>query len=369
MAIATLPPAVDLAPETKKAVIDGVKQALAALQGAGQLDGAITYQALISAPAALAAFIESFRTHRETTDRIVRPQSGEGPVRVDDQMLVCGVSLAQIEHLLVRTCAKKALIHDHPPETVMETVTKTSFLFFKKTEQVAVQRAADPVEDRKIRELLRFMAFGWQLPLLAAYDGLTYQQVAELEEGLLALTTSQAIAAIADLDPLVIRKARQTTGAEFADVLASRPEALPGIAAWSHDLYGFYRTLLGDHAWRFFARDSDFFNIVTALDKNTARVVGDVLCYIAGENLQELERLNIDKTEVLVGALKGAFGKALPQVLSRPAFAKDFLRKTVDNLLHLNQEKDKLKVSVGLTCKALVPTVTEWLAKQPATPR
>jgi len=36
----------------------------------------------------------------------------------------------------------------------------------------------------------------------------------------------------------------------------------------------------------------------------------------------------------------------------------------VDNLLHMSQEKDKLMTSFGLTCKAMVPTVTEWLAKQ-----
>ncbi len=364
MAATALPPSADLDAGTKRAVIEGVKQALAALQTAGQMDHAIAYQSLIAQPAALAAFIKAFIAHRETTDAIVRPKAGGGPVRSDDEPLICGVSLNQIQHLLVRTCAKKALSHDHPPETVMETVTKTSFLFFKKTEQVAVQRAADPTEERKLREILRYMAFGWQLPLLDAYDRLTYQQIIELDIGFLALTTPKAIAAVAGFDPLIIRKARQTSGAEFAHVLNQRPEALPGIAAWSGDQYTFYRTLLGESAWRFFARDSDFFNLVTALDKNTAQVLGDVLCTVAAENLQELQRLNIDKTEILVEGLRQAFGDRLPQILSIPAFAKDILRKTVDNLIHLSQDKDKLKVSVGLTCKAMVPTVIQWLSKQ-----
>jgi hypothetical protein len=62
--------------------------------------------------------------------------------------------------------------------------------------------------------------------------------------------------------------------------------------------------------------------------------------------------------------LRSAFGNRLPQVLGHPNFAKDILRKVVDNMLHMTQEKDKLMVSFALTCKAMVPTVNEWLSKQ-----
>jgi hypothetical protein len=36
----------------------------------------------------------------------------------------------------------------------------------------------------------------------------------------------------------------------------------------------------------------------------------------------------------------------------------------IDNLLHMNQEKDKLMLAFGLSIKALVPAVDEWLAKR-----
>jgi deoxyxylulose-5-phosphate synthase len=105
--------------------------------------------------------------------------------------------------------------------------------------------------------------------------------------------------------------------------------------------------------------------VVAALDKPVAKVYGDVLAFISSESLAEIQRLNIDKSEVLVTSLRGAFGDRLPMVLGHPAFAKDILRKVVDNMLHMNQEKDKLMASFALTCKAMVPTVNEWLAKQP----
>ena len=367
MAVATLPPPVDIDNDTKRAIIDGVKRVMAVFQHSGLLADDVAYQHLIADPALLTAFVRAFQEHRDLVDDIDRPREGDAPVRDDDQMLVCGVSLNQIQQLLVRTCAKKVFENDRSVETVTETVTKKSFLFFHKTEQVEVQRAAnDPVEERKIREISRYVAFAWQLPLLDAYRHcLTYQQIMEIGDDLLALQSVEDIAALAEFEPAVLKKVKHATGADFADILAHRPQAIGGIAVWNRDMYEFYRKMLGDKAWTFFARDRAFFNVVAALDKTTARVLGDVLCSIAAVNLEEFQRLNIDKCEVLVMSLKGAFGNKLPLLLGIPTFGKEILRKVVDNLLHMSQEKDKLLAAYALTCKSMVPGVLEWLAKQP----
>ncbi len=365
MAIATLPPPVDIDNDTKKAIIEGLKRVLSVFQDQGFLDSAVAYQDLIAEPHVLIEFIQAFFAHRAVVDDVVRGRD-DAPVRDDDQPLTCGVSINQVQQLLVRTCAKKVFEHDKPVETVTETVTKTSFLFFKKTEHVEVLRAAnDPVEERKVREITRYTAFGWQLPLLEAYRHcLTYQQIMEIAEDLVALTTEDNIIAVGQFDPAVLKKVKQVTGADFPVILAHRPQAIAGIAVWSRDMYEFYRRLLGEAAWEFFARETAFFNVVAALDKATAKVFGDVLCYIAGENLQEFQRINIDKSEVLVMSLRAAFGDKLPLLLSVPSFGKDILRKVVDNILHTNQEKDKLIISFGITCKAMAPSVLDWLARQ-----
>lgn len=362
----TLPPPVDIDNDTKKAIIDGLKKVLARLQQQGAVEAGLAYQQLIGDPGHLQRFIEAFAANREACDDIVQAKGG-GAVRDDDQMLVCNVSLNQIQQLLVVTCAKKVFEAEKTVQTVTETVTKTSlFGLIKKTEQVEVQKVGtDPVEERKLRELARALAFAWQLPLIPAYrEHLTYQQVMEIGEDLVALRTPQAVATIGQFPPDMLRKAKAATGADFADVLAHQPQAVAGIAVWNRDMYEFFRKMLGDHAWAFFAREPEFFNVVAALDKTQARIYGDVLCYIASANLEEVQRLNLDKAEVLVSSLKSAFGSKLPLVLSRPAFAKDILRKTVDNMIHMNQEKDKLMASFALTCKAMVPSVMDWLSKQ-----
>lgn len=367
MSAITLPPPVDIDGTTKKAIIDGLKRVLARFQQAGLVDPGLSYQDLIAHPQPLEHFIAVFAEHRAECDDIVAAKGGK-PVRDDDQILICNVSLNQIQQLLVRTCAKKVFEAEKTPQTVTETVTKKAlFGLIKKTEQVEVTRvASDPVEERKVRELMRYIAFGWQLPLLEAYrQHLHYQQVMVIEEDILALRSAEAVATVGTFTPEVLTKVKAAAGPDFVDILLNRPQAIAGVAVWNREMYEFYRKLLDDHAWDFFARDKAFFNVVAALDKANAKVYGEVLCYIAAENLEEIQRLNIDKAEVLVTSLRQAFGNKAPMVLGHPNLGKDILRKVVDNLLHMSQEKNKLMTSFALTCKAMVPSVMEWLAKQP----
>ncbi|TAN64437.1 MAG: hypothetical protein EPN20_08335 [Magnetospirillum sp.] len=363
MAVPTLPPPVEIDTDTKKAVIDGLKKVLAAFQQAGLVDGTTTYQQIISDPQVLQSFIETFQAKRDLVDDIVRPKSGKEPVRDEATPLVCGVSLAQIQQLLVRTCAKKVFEADKAMETVTETVTKKSmFGLIKKTEQVE-RLSVDPVEERKVRELTRYIAFGWQLPLLDAYRSLlSYPQIMEIGEDIVALQSVANIEAVSKFEPGQLKKVKAAVGADFGAILADRPQAINGISVWNREMYEFYRKALGDKAWTFFARDSAFFNVCAALDKPVAKIFGDMLCYIAAENLTEIQRLNIDKVEVMVNALTTAFGSRLPHILVIPSFGKDILRKVVDNLIHMQQEKDKLMTSFALSFKAMVPAVDEWMA-------
>lgn len=363
MATPTLPPPVDLSPETKKAVIDGLKKAIEIFQAKGVLDKTVTYAQVIHEPKVLYSFIQTFREHRDLIDSVVQ-SSNKKPVRDEVTQLVCGVTLEQVQQLLVKTCAKFYFDQDRAePETVMRTVTTKRFLFFSKTEQVE-SKAGPTADDRRNREILRFLAFDWQLPLLPAFKDMIYQQVAELGDDMVALNSIENIEAVAQTDPAVIKKARGTAGPDFTLIIAERPQAIPGVAAWNRDMYTFYRSTLGHKAFDFFARDKYFFNVAAELDKPMARAYGDVLCFIHADNLMEMQRLNIDKTEVLIEGLRLALGGVLPQVLSLPNFAKDVLRRLVESLLHMTQEKDQMLVATELTCKAIAPQIMEWLSKQ-----
>lgn len=366
MSIAILPPPVDLSVDTKKAVIDGLKKVIESFQAKGVLDKAISYADIIHEPEILHGFIQTYRKNRELVDDLVIGPDKK-PVRDERVPLVCGVTLEQVQQLLVKTCAKFYFEKERgEEETIVETVTTKRFLFFKKTEQVE-RKAGPTADDRKNREILRYLAFDWQLPLLQALnEDLIYQQVAELGDDLVALKSPEAVRAIAEVDPPTIKKAKQVAGQDFVNILVERPSAVVGVAAWSRDLYVFYRGILGSKAFDFFNREKHFFNVVASLDKPLARVYGDVLCYIAAENLLEMQRLNIDKAGVLIEALRASLGENIQPVMSIPNFSKDILRRLVESLLHMGQEKDQLLVSTTLTCKAIAPQILDWLAKQKA---
>ncbi len=367
MPLPALPPPVELGVDTKKAVIDGLKKVIERLQEKGALDKNVVYQDVIHDPEVLFKFIQTYRANREMVDDIVIG-ADKKPVRDERVPLVCGVTLEQVQQLLVKTCAKFFFEKERgEEETVVETVTTKRFLFFTKTEQVE-RKAGPTADDRKNREILRYLAFDWQLPLLGALkDELIYQQVAELGDDMVCLRSVDAVKTIGELDPVVIRKAKQVAGQDFSNVVHDRPRAIPGIAAWSRDMYVFYRSILGTRAFDFFSREKHFFNVVAELDKPMARVYGDVLVYIAAENLQEMQRLNIDKAGVLIEGLKASLGDAIQPVLSQPNFSKDVLRKLVESLVHMSQEKDQMLVSTTLTCKAIAPQILEWLSKQQKT--
>lgn len=363
MALPTLPPPVELSPETKKAVIDGLKKVIEIFQAKGALDKSVTYSQVIHEPDVLYNFIQVFRAKREMVDAVV-VGADKKPVRDEVTPLACGVTLEQVQQLLVKTCAKFFFDKDKSePETVLETVTTKRFLFFTKTEQVE-RKAGPSADDRKHREILRYLAFDWQLPLLPAMKELMYLQVAELGDDMLALSRPEHVEVVTQLDPSVIKKAKATAGPDFTNILAERPQAIPGVGAWNRDMYVFYRSVLGPKAFDFFARDKHFFNVAAELDKPMARAYGETLCWLHADNLMEMQRLNIDKTEVLIEALRQSLGDLLPQVLSQPNFAKDILRRLVESLLHMTQEKDQMLVAASLTCKAIAPQILDWLGKQ-----
>lgn len=352
--------------ETKRAIIDGVKRSMEALQGAGFLPEGVTYQDLIHDPEILYGFIQSFKTHPEILESIAADADGR-PVSQPEDVLSCGITLAQVQQLLVKTCARYFLeqaTKDVEESTVTETRTTTRFLIFKKTEQFE-RKVGGGFDERKVRELCKYMAFDWQLKLLQDYATLSTVQVLELEDAILSLHSPESVRIICQFDQSTFKKAKQLAGDEFKDAVSAYPGSIGGIAQWSPDLYNFYRKTLGDKAWRFFARDKAFFMSCAALDKPLASIYGDVLCYIAAESLEEMQRLNIDKADVLLDAMKKAFGNKVEAVLGHPNFAKDVLRKLVESMLHISQEKKQLAISAQLTCKSISAQVMDWLSKQP----
>jgi len=364
MTLPQLPPPVEMTSETKRNIIDALKKIIEIFKTEGKLGPEASYKSVIHDPRELYRFIKAYRANPELAASLVKDPDGN-PVTDENETLVCGVTLLQVQQLLVKTCSRHYLEQENkqPPKVVTETVKKKVFGgLFTKTEQVE-RKVAGGFDERKVREIAKCMAYDWQLPLLPAYNMLNSAHLLELGENIHGLTSFETIRDFIQLDHPTLRKAKQTVGDDFPHFLA-RPAALAGVSVWNSEMYQFYRKILGDSAFDFFARDKQFFNVCAELDRPLAEIYGDMLSYIDGDNLQEMMRLNIDKADVLVQAMKASFGPAIKPALGNPNFAKDMLRKVVESLQHVSQEKAQLAQSAMITCKALAPQVAEWVERQ-----
>ena len=364
MTLPQLPPPVEMNSETKRNIIDALKKIIDIFKGAGLLAPETTYSSLIHDPRDLYRFLKTCRSNAEMLAGLVKDKDGN-PITGDDDTLVCGVTLGQVQQLLVKTCARHYLEQENKedPKVVTETVKKKMLGgLITKTEKVE-RKVGAGFDERKVRDLAKCMAFDWQLPLLPAYNMLNSAHLFELGENIHCLTSFETIRDFVQLDQPTIKKAKQTVGDDFPQFL-SHPAGLTGVGTWTRDLYAFYRKTLGDAAFDFFARDTQFFNVCAELDKPLIAIYGDVLSYIDGANLQEMLRLNIDKTDVLIQAMRACFGATIKPALANPNFAKDMLRKVVESMQHVSQEKAQLAQSAMITCKALAPQVAEWVERQ-----
>ena len=362
MALPKPPPPAEISPETRRLILVGFKKIVEIFQGKGLLDPNATHVDVLHDPMLLIQFDQAFVKNPGLIAEIVVDAQGQ-PVTALDKPLTCGLTILQIQQLAVRTCARFLFLGEEEERTVTRTVTTTKYLVFKETIQITERvRGKDP---RLLKEILGFIAFDWQLPLLAEYADLSLPQLAELRGDILALRSVEAVREVQKFSPDALRKAKALLGAsEFIALLEARPQAIRGVLHWPKEMQQFFRNTMPSRFYDFMAREDKLFMYVASMDKPTISIYGDVLGYVALENLMELHRLNIDRTEVLLGTMKRIFGKRMEPMLANPKFARDVLRRQVEGLIHIKADKAQMADIHGLTWSAAEQQALAWLAKQ-----
>ncbi len=104
--ISDLPKSIELDDATKDVVLGSLKLVLKRLKNKELIAAEIEYRDLLNDPNRMHEFITCFKKNLEVGRDLALNQRGQ-PVKDFSEQLVCGMSLAQIERLLVYTCAKK----------------------------------------------------------------------------------------------------------------------------------------------------------------------------------------------------------------------------------------------------------------------
>ncbi len=330
-AVDAIPPLVKLAPETKDVVLGAIKLVLKRLKTAGLVEDGVEYGDLAGQPRHMAAFIARFKNNRRVAKDLALTRAGQ-PARRDDEELVCGLTLAQIERLLVYTCAKKAMA-----------------------------RGARLHEDEKA-----VIAFDWQLPLLGLYGRMTVEHFQVLGDDLLVVRSAEGARALATLTPAQIERAREVAGERFGQMLAEAPEAIRGVARCDADVFDLLVRVAGPRLWEFLAGDEQRVVEIGGVSPERVTALGPDVADLCVPSLRQIEHVPTEVLRAFLSAFRAVFGPAAAALLADQEFAFAFLRDAANQARGLAGREGVPEAQVEDALRAawesVKPRVETWLA-------
>ncbi len=304
-----IPALVDFPPETKTLVIGAIKLILRRLRRDDLLQEDVAYGDLLGDAGRLHDVIRVFKANREIADDVVLDTAG-APVRDDRQTLICGITLAQIERLLVFTCAKR---------------------LFASWDGWDGSRSAGAVVPE---ELKRVLGFDWQLPLLRLYQtAMSAEHFRVLGDSILALRTPQALIAASNMDPGEIENLKHAAGERFTDVLTSAPDAGALVARLKPEKFALFSEAAGDRIWEFLAGEQQVRGYLMGVVAERVRALGPSLPDLCLDAARVLTDLPSDRLALLLSSFREVFKEDAPRLLQDPGFARDVLAPLVSRIL------------------------------------
>lgn len=330
-----LPPNVSVDKAVKGQIIQGTKNALALLKDNDLIDKELSFDAMLDEPSQLKNFFQVFRDNIDLFAETVVDKAGD-PVTDELSLTACGVSLQQVQKLLVSTCARRYFIRNDGQIVTKKTKKKVKTMVFFTKEVTVTKKVRLKEGAKKFDAMKRIIGFEWQLDMLEFYrDKIPFAHLLVLNDDVLAIRDENHGTEVISVHHEEFKKVKDVVGVYFRNVLAHGATAIPGILYWRKDLVGSFIKAMGEAAWDFFRREKSFFDHCTELDNARIGIYGDVLTYIHYENLTELNRLNLDRLDGTLQAFKQTFGDELSRIFAEPRLCVEILRPTVDSFIHL----------------------------------
>jgi hypothetical protein len=357
-----IPPPVELDPQAKKRLLAGIKTVMTRLQAQGVLKAGVDYADMLGKPQSLLSFIEGFRGNRALAADLLVDAAGR-PASGDTAVLSCGLSLAQICQMLVYTCAKRIFVDADAETKPPQPAKKLTELFRRKTPP-----SRDKSEgERKLAELKPYLAFDWQLPLLKYYYFFfDRHQITELGREILLLRDQLQLEMVAAFEMPKLKAARRLAQDQFPEVLINHPGAIEGLARAPDMHFALFHDMCGPRVWAFYARDLDYIDDVTEVDRAVLRAIGPLLADTSFEVVDALSRLQADRIEQMLVGFRTVFRADLPDILSDPGFGRQTLLPLVQRFLGLDWDANQFIRVVELKCTAMKPLLDAWLERKRA---
>ncbi|NVK17212.1 MAG: hypothetical protein HWE30_00805 [Methylocystaceae bacterium] len=358
-----LPPNVTVDKAVKGQIIQGTKNAIALLHDNDLLDKSWDFDTILNEPSNLRDFFQIFRDNIDLFAETVVDKAGD-PIVDEMTETKCGVTLQQVQKLLVSTSARRFFIrNDGEIVTKKQKKKVKSMVFF--TKEVTVKKKVRLKEGAKKFDMMRrVIGFDWQLDMLEFYrDTMPIPHLLVLGDDVLAIRDVEHGKEVAEVHHEDFKKVKEAVGVYFRNVVAHGAYAIPGILYWRKDLVASFIKAMGETAWEFFKRDKAFFDHCTELDNARIEIYGDVLSYIAAENLTEMSRLNLDRLDATITAMKDTFDDRLPEILGEKRLAVEILRPTVDSFIHLEaKDNEQFRLACSTAVASLKDKILTFMA-------
>ncbi len=339
-----VPLVADLDAEVKDVVLGSVKLVIKRLKESGKIPVETEYKDLLADPARMGEFITAYKKDRSVSDDLALDATGK-PVGDNWTELVCGVTMAQIERLLVFTCFKR--------------IYKKAF--FEKKASGAKGGKRDIPDAIK-----RAIAFDWQLPFLTLYaERMPPAHYKLMEDNIFHAQTAEGIEKIARTSAGELTRALELTDKYFLMFLDA-PEIARGMLQEKGSReFDRMETLAGKQVFRFFSLDEQVMVEVLGLSDDHLSAFGPLVVSLSLESFRALEDMPVNALAPFMRAFLSVFGEQAYDLLARDGFAGEFLKNNVSIFRDMDasdeNEAEHVEKSAVIKWQSMKAAVIEWL--------
>jgi sulfur carrier protein ThiS len=330
-----VPPVADLGDDIKDVVLGSVKFVIKRLKKSGKIPAATKYRDLLADPAKMEEFIAAYKNDRSATHDLALDAAGK-PARDDWTELVCGVTLAQIERLLVFTCFKRVYKKAGGKKDIPDIVK-------------------------------RAIAFDWQLPFLNLYaEKMPPAHYKLMEDNIFHARTAEEIEKIAQTSAGELTQALELTDKYFIAFLNAPEVTRNMLREKGSQEFDRIEILAGNQVFRFFGLDEQVMVEVLGLSDDHLSAFGPLVVSLSLESFRALEDMPVNVLAPFMRAFLDVFGEQAYDLLARDGFAGKFLKNHVVAFRDMDAgdegEAEQVEKSAKIKWQSIKAAATEWLA-------
>ena len=361
--ISDIPKLIELDDTTKDVVLGSLKLVLKRLKNKELIAAEIEYRDLLNDPNRMHEFIACFKKNLKVGRDLALNQQGQ-PVKDYSEQLVCGMSLAQIERLLVYTCAKKiyrkkAAEEDRQKTAKPKDAKKGWLRGGKQAGKQAAKKTTSEVPD----EIKAIIAFDWQLPMLETYVfRLRHGHLMELGDGVLAIKSPEALEVVAATDPVSLKEAKKAAGERFLEMLEANAAAVLGLVRCDKKKLAMISQFAGRRVWDVFAGDPELLVEILGCERYILKALGPSVADLGVESFHTLEDISETVLEPLLEAFREVFGERGKVLLNDPDFVGKHLRKIARDFRSMSAKTEDEMQSIKNSAVIVLQTIRQDIA-------